>query len=221
MMNGWIIASIIAAITLGGLIWLGKLSKSSWPMIGAAIMLALTGYAFQGRPSLSAMPAQPIAANRSAAAALIQIRSEMDLSFSNAKPYLLTSDSWARGGDYGLAASYISSGIKKYPRDSNLWSALGLQLMLASDGQMSPPAKFAFDQARKFAPNQPAPDYFAGLDALFNGRGDVALAKWQGVLAKTPAEAKWRPRLESQIAALQAAKLRMSQGDTSSIQENE
>jgi cytochrome c-type biogenesis protein CcmH len=221
VMAGWIVAIMIAAFAFGALVRLGKLPRRSWEVVAAAIVLALAGYALQGRPSLSQAPARPIAANRSTAEALILMRSEMDFTYSRAKPYLVTSDSWSRDGDYGLAASYIQSGIKKNPRDGNLWSALGLQLMLASDGQMSPPAKFAFDQARKYAPNQPAPDYFAGLDALFNGRVDDALALWQGVLAKTPPKAKWRPRLESQIAGLQAAKQRMSNGETVDLQGNE
>ena len=218
-MAGWIVAIVIAVLTFVGLIWFGKLPRRSWEIVGAAIVLALAGYALQGRPSLSGVRAQPIAANRSTAAALILMRSEMDFTFSRAKPYLVTSDSWARDGDYGLAASYIQSGIKKYPSDGNLWSALGLQLMLASDGQMSPPAKFAFDQARKYAPNQPAPDYFSGLDALFNGRVDDALVLWQRVLAKTPPKAKWRPRLESQIAGLQAMEKRLSKGETVDTQD--
>lgn len=216
-MAGWIIALILCALTFGGLLWFGKLARSSWTGIAAVMTLALAGYAYQGRPSLPEAPAKPIAAHRSTAEALILMRSEMDFTFSQAKPYLVTSDSWARDGDYGLAAVYIQSGIKKHPRDGNLWSGLGLQLMLASDGQMSPPAKYAFDQARKFAPNQPAPDYFTGLDALFNGRVDEALARWQGVLSKSPPNAKWRPRLESQIAGLIAAKQRMSNGETSGI----
>ena len=79
-----------------------------------------------------------------------------------------------------------------------------LQLLLASDGQMSPPAKFAFDRARALLPMQPAPDYFEGLTGLFAGRTDVALSLWQGVLARAPSEAKWKPRLESQIKGLQS-----------------
>lgn len=220
-MNGWIIAAILACVTFGALLKVGKLPRRSIEAVGAALVLALAGYAVQGRPSLPASPAQPVAANRSTAAALIEMRAEMDITYSRARPYLVTSDSWARDGDYGLAAAYIKSGIKKYPDDGNLWSALGLQIMLASDGQMSPPAKFAFDRARKFGPNQPAPDYFAGMDALFNGRVKDAALLWQGVLAKTPPGAKWRPRLESQIAGLAAMQQRMSQGETGNLQQNE
>jgi cytochrome c-type biogenesis protein CcmH len=217
VMAGWIIAFIICALTFGGLVWFGKVHRKSWVLIAAPVVLAAAGYAFQGRPSLPDAPARPIAANRATTDALIAMRSEMDFTYSQAKPYLVTSDSWSRDGDYKLAAVYIQSGIKKYPRDGNLWSALGLQLMLASDGQMSPPAKYAFDQARKYAPNQPAPDYFSGLDALFNGRVDEALSLWQGVLAKTPPKAKWRARLESQITGLIAAKQRMANGELSGV----
>ncbi len=220
-MGGWIIILALAAITFGTLVWLGKLPRLSYASLGAALMLAVSGYAMQGRPSLPSARAQPVAANQATTLALISTRAEMDLTYSAAKPYLVTSDSWARDGDYGLAAAYIKSGIKKNPKDGDLWSALGLQLMLASDGQMSPPAKFAFDQARRFAPNQPAPDYFTGLDALFNGRIDEALSLWQDLLARTTPKARWRPLLESQIARVLAMKQKQLASETMPGKDNQ
>ena len=74
--------------------------------------------------------------------------------------------------------------------------------MLVGDGKMSPPAQFAFDQARKYDPRQPAPDYFDGLTALFDGRPDKTLRLWQRLLDNAPRQAKWKGRLESQVEAL-------------------
>jgi cytochrome c-type biogenesis protein CcmH len=220
-MSGWISLILLSAATFGILIRLGKIERQSWFLVGAVIVLAMAGYAYQGRPSLPAAEAKPIASNSNAAKALIETRSEMDFTFSRAKPYLVTSDAFARDGDYSLAVSYIKSGIRKNPQDANLWSGLGLQLMLASDGKMSPPAQYAFDQARKYGPDQPAPDYFAGLSLLFDGQPDQALKLWQGVLARSPENAKWRPRLESQISGLQMMQKRMRDDEALPSQEIE
>ena len=201
-MMGWFIIGALGAITLLLLIWLGKLPRRAWEAVAAAIVLALAGYALQGSPGVAGSPAKPPAGKNNAAAALILIRSEMDRAFSPARPYLIPSDAWARDGDYRLAISYLKSGIRKNPKDADLWAGLGLQLMLVGDGAMSPPAQYAFDQARKYNPRQPAPDYFAGLTALFDGRPDETVRLWQRLLDNAPKEARWKERLESQVGAL-------------------
>jgi cytochrome c-type biogenesis protein CcmH/NrfG len=201
-MMGWIVMIAFGLATFVALTYFGKLPRGIWEAAAAAIVLAAAGYAWQGSPGLAGSPAKQLTDKGSTAEALIQTRSEMDQTFSNARPYLILSDAYARDGDYQFAASYIRSGIRKHPQNADLWAGLGLQLMLAGEGQMSPPAKFAFDRAKKLAPRQPAPDYFEGLAALFEGRIDVAIGLWQGLLDTAPKEAKWKGRLESQVADL-------------------
>ncbi len=202
-MMGWIIMIALAVSTFAALVIFGKLPRKTWEAVAAAGILAMAGYALQGRPNVAGSPAVPSPSESAAAADMILMRSEMDQTFSNARPFLILSDAYARDGNYQFAASYIRLGIKKNPENADLWAGLGLQILLASDGQMSPPAKFAFDQARQFSPNQPVPDYFEGLTALFAGQTDTALGLWQALLARAPKEAKWKPRLESQIKGLQ------------------
>lgn len=210
-MSGWVILAVLAFASLAGLIVIGRLSRGLWQVAAAAIVLAMTGYALQGRPSLSASPAKPIEAKNTAADALLTMRAEMDQSFGVAKRYLVTADSFSRSGDYKLSASYIQSGLREYPRDADLWTALGLQLMLASEGQMSPPAKLAFDKARVNWPQHPGPDYFQGLSDLFAGNVPSAISHWELALAKGTPKAKWRPRLESQLAALRQLEKRRAE----------
>jgi cytochrome c-type biogenesis protein CcmH len=202
-MMGWIIMVMLCVLTFAALLIFGKLPRKTWEAVAAACILAMAGYALQGRPNVAGSPASASVSESAAAADMILMRSEMDQTYSSARPYLILSDAYAREGNYQFAASYIRSGLRKNPRNADLWAGLGLQLLLASDGQMSPPAKFAFDKAREFSPNQPVPDYFEGLTALFAGRTDMALGIWQSLLARAPKQAKWKPRLESQIKGLQ------------------
>jgi cytochrome c-type biogenesis protein CcmH/NrfG len=81
---------------------------------------------------------------------------------------------------------------------------LGLQLMLASEGQMSPPAQLAFDKARAIRPNYPAPYYFAGLARLFAGDLDGAILLWEKTVSLATPQAKWKARIESQLQAAKA-----------------
>ena len=201
-MTGWVVLGLLALASLAAMILIGKLARGLWQVAAAAIVLAMTGYALQGRPALPASLAKPIEAKNDAADALLVMRAEMDQSFGVAKRYLVTADSFSRSGDYKLSASYIQSGLREYPRDADLWTALGLQLMLASEGRMSPPARLAFDKARVNWPQHPGPDYFQGLSNLFAGNVPSAIAYWELALARATPKAKWRPRLESQLEAL-------------------
>lgn len=203
-MSGWIALGLLAALSLWAIILLGRLPKHLWQMAGAALLLGMTGYALQGRPAAPSSPAKSLAAEEDAAVQLVEIRAEMDQSFGSAKRWLVTADSFAKQGEYKLAASYIQSGLKQNPNDPDLWSALGLQLMLASDGQMSPPAQLAFDKARVIRPSYPAPYYFAGLSRLFGQDIDGAIQLWEKTLSLATPNAKWKPRLESQLQAAKA-----------------
>jgi cytochrome c-type biogenesis protein CcmH len=201
-MNGWP-AALLLALAVFAALWLAiRQRRQLWSAIAAAIIFALTGYALQGRPELPAAPAMARAEGNEAAETLIAIRSDMDQQFSPAKRWLTLSDGFLRDGNYRLAAALLQSGLKENPNSADLWSGLGLVLMLAGDGTITPPAEYAFAKARTHAPRHPAPDYFTGLYALFEGNPEKALTHWEGVLERSTPKAKWRPRLESQIATL-------------------
>ncbi len=200
--SGWLILGGLALASLGAMIFLGKLSRGLWQVAAAAIVLGMTGYALQGRPALPASPAKPIEAENQAADALLTMRAEMDQSFGVARRYVITADSFARSGDYKASAAFIQMGLREHPRDADLWTALGVQLMLASEGRMSPPARLAFDKARANWPQHPGPDYYQGLSDLFAGNVPSAISYWETALAKGTPKGKWRPRLESQLASL-------------------
>lgn len=203
-MTGWVSLGILSILSFGALLAVGRLKGGLWQIAAAAILLGMTGYALQGHPSLPSSPAKSLGGSEDAAVQLVEMRAEMDQSFGGAKRWLVTADSFAKQGDYKLSASYIQAGLKQNPDDPDLWSALGLQLMLASQGQMSPPAQLAFDKAREIRPNYPAPYYFAGLSRLFEGDLNSAILLWEKALTLATPKAKWKPRLESQLKAAKA-----------------
>ena len=200
-MNGWIVLGLLSVLSLLVLTWFVRSSKGLWQIAAAAVLLGMTGYALQGRPSAPSSPAKSLAANEIGATQLIDIRADMDQSFGGAKRWLVTADSFAKQGDYASAASYIQSGLRSDPKSPDLWSALGLQLMLASEGQMSPPAQLAFDKARAIRPNHPAPYYFAGLARIISGDLNGGVLLWEKTLSLATPNAKWKVGIETQIQA--------------------
>jgi len=210
-MNGWFALGVLSVLSLSVLIWFVRASKGFWQIAAAAVLLGMTGYALQGRPSAPSSPAKPLAARDVGATQLIDIRSDMDQSFGGAKRWLVTADSFAKQGDYASAASYIQSGLRSDPKNSDLWSALGLQLMLASEGQMSPPAQLAFDKARAIRPNHPAPYYFTGLARMISGDLNGGVLLWEKTLSLATPDAKWKVSIESQLQAAKALQVESEQ----------
>ena len=201
-MNGWLPVLAMAALVIGGVLLFMPGRKQVWPAIAAAVVLGLAGYAWQGSPEQASSPAQPITAKLRAADALLQMRADMDTGYGIGKQWLITADSYARSGKYDYSAAFIQAGLRQHPKNGDLWAGLGVVLLLAGDGQMSPPAKMAFANARKFGPRNPAPDYFDGLVELFEGRPTRTVEIWQRLVDDAPDKAIWRPKLESQLGGL-------------------
>jgi cytochrome c-type biogenesis protein CcmH len=202
MMGGWFAIVMLTALVFAALLFFSPERRKVWSAIAATLMLALAGYAIQGRPSLESAPAQSQKKDDAAFEALIAMRADMDQQFSGSKQWLVMSDSFARDGNFSMSAAFLQSAIKKNPRNGDLWAGLGLVLMLSGDGNMSPAANFAFAKTRALSPNHPAPDYYEGLATLFNGDPVKTLKLWESLVERGPKTAKWRPKLESQLAGL-------------------
>ncbi|APG62922.1 hypothetical protein LPB140_09115 [Sphingorhabdus lutea] len=199
----WIFILIIMAILLLSFRYLGKIAWSRMAPLAMFMCLGLAGYSVSGNSNMPSSAAQKIGDDGKTAALLIEMRAKMDRKFAVSKQYLIISDSLARGGDYHLAAAYIQGGIKKYPNQPDLWSALGLQIMLASGGRMSAPAQDAFDRAEQLWPQSPSPQYFMGLAALMDGKPEETMKFWGKALKNGPKNSDWYQPLFLQYGAIQ------------------
>jgi cytochrome c-type biogenesis protein CcmH len=218
VMGGWFVMIGLAALTFAGLLYFASNRKQLWTAIAATMALALAGYAVQGKPYQTTAPSQMAKKGNSEFEALIAIRADMDYKFANSKQWLTMSDGFARNGNFRLSVALLQSGLRKNPNNADLWAGLGLNMMLAGDGNLSPAANFAFAKTRILSPQHPAPDYFEGLHALFNGDVSTTLKLWRSLLERAPKNAKWRPKLESQLTRLNSM---LAQTETAIVSENQ
>ena len=58
---GWLFALGFAAMAMGGLALCGRLTRATLMIAGAALLLALAGYGWQGSPGLAGTPVRHIA----------------------------------------------------------------------------------------------------------------------------------------------------------------
>lgn len=200
---GWLTLFLLGGLAMSALVLLG-LRRPLWSLAGAALMLGATGYALQGRPTLPGQPARPEASATPIDPALIDLRDRMlgRPQFSSDGAYLVAADAMTRIGEPRAAVQAILGGIKHVPRSLMLWVGLGEALERHDGGRLSPPALFAFQQARRIAPDHPAPYFFLGL--AYVRAGDFAAARplWARALALSPVQASYHDDIALRLALL-------------------
>jgi cytochrome c-type biogenesis protein CcmH/NrfG len=199
---GWlIVVGIVTAV--GALLWRwGKLPRSAFEPVAAALLLGLAGYALQGKPEVPGKPVQPRAEAARFDEKQAETRAQMGQRFGSGPNWLVAADGAMRAGVPQAAVTYIKSGLKENPRDPDLWVGLGNVLIVHNGGMASPAATYAFQRAADIAPEHPGPPFFMGLALSQSGQFPQARAIWTELLARTPAEAPWRADLEARLAQL-------------------
>jgi cytochrome c-type biogenesis protein CcmH/NrfG len=208
---GWLIIIAMAAALLAALWRFAGFGRAALQLVAAALLLAMAGYAWQGRPGLAGAPVPPPARRQLPDTAFAETREELLGTFDAASRWLAFADFYHRSGDTYSAAVVIRQGIKAHPRDPDLWVGFGNALVIHADGMMTPAAQLAFDRAAKLAPDHPGPKFFYGLALAQGGRFDEAEKVWLNLLLHAPADAEWRPMVEERLQLI--ARLRAASGE--------
>lgn len=199
---GWLVLLGLGAVAMGMLVALG-VRRQLWSLAGAAVMLGATGYALQGSPALPGKPARP--ANLAAAdePGLIRLRAQMFGGLDSQQgAYLAAADAMSRAGEKRAAVQAVIGGLRRYPKNVMLWTALGSTLAAHDGGRVSPPALFAFEQAYRLAPDQPGPPFYLGLARVRAGQFAAARPLWARALMLTPADVSYRRELAQRLRLL-------------------
>jgi len=168
-------------------------------LAGATLLFGCAGYALQGNPGLLGSPRG--AKEQRPPVPVTNLRHAFYGNFTANEHWLIISESLARRGNTADAVGVLKAAVKEHPGDPQLWVGLGNALVDHAE-VLTPAAEFAYRRAGELSPGYPAPPFFMGVAMLRSGRPEAALAIWQSVLARAPAEASWRPVVEDAVAAL-------------------
>lgn len=194
----WLLALGLGAMALMAALRLGR---PLWSFVGAALMLGAAGYALQGSPGLPASPARTALRAPAEDPGLTDLRDNMLGRYTLDAAYLTASEAMLRAGDPRSAVRVLLGGIKRIPRSMALWTALGTAYSI-HDGTVSPPSRFAFDQAMRLAPRHPAPPFFLGLAHVRADDFAAARPLWARAVALSRQGTSYRRDIAVRLALL-------------------
>lgn len=207
---GWLIFLAMALI-VAGLLWrFGRLPKGGLELVGAALFLAVAGYAWQGSPGLSGKPTPPPERSKVPDSELTVERQKMLSRVGSDSEVLRSADGLQSQGLNLYAIAIIKNGLEKRPKSADLWVGLGNAMVIHGGGLMSPAAELAFKRAEAISPEHPGPPFFMGLAYAQAGQLDRAESVWRGLLDRAPPNASFRSELEQRLIEIERMKQRMT-----------
>jgi cytochrome c-type biogenesis protein CcmH/NrfG len=203
---GWL-AMIAAALAIGaGLGWFLRHDKSALQFLAAALLLALAGYSWQGRPGMAGAPRRPPERAQLPDTDFANLREDLLGRFDRAWTWMNIADAYQRRGATERAARVLQQAVRLNPRSADLWVAYGYALVVHGGGMMSPASQLAFTRAARLAPNHPGPRFFYGLALAQGGNYDEAERTWREVLANVPPDSQYRAAIEERLQAIAQAR---------------
>lgn len=202
----WIALVLVAGAAFAAIWRFGRLDAAGLQLVGAALLLGLAGYAWQGSPGQPGSPARAAEQREVPESDFAQMRQKMAGRFDTADRWLTIAEGYQRRGDTRGGAGLIRSALRAHPDNAILWVGYGNALVMHAGGLVTPAAQLAFERAGSLAPDHPAPRFFHGLLLAQSGRLDEAERVWQALLAAAPADAQWRAGVERQLQLVAEAK---------------
>lgn len=191
-MSGWIVMLLlVGAVTLGLWRWIRR-DMGALQFLAAALLLAMAGYAWQGRPGLEGAPKAQAAQTMRPPSDFAQLRRGLLGEFDRAGAWLTTAEAVAQSGNTLSAVNMLRGQLEQNPRDMDLWLGLADALVQHAGGLLTPAAEMAFNRAAQVAPEHPAPRFFYGLTLVRMGQFEAAEQFWQEVLAMPQVTDNWR-----------------------------
>ena len=200
----WIPIVALAAVIFAFAALVLKLPRTLWMLFGSALLFGLTGYALQGHPGQASAPAAKVGEeDGETGELLVAARREFYPEGLQPSRFVVTADAFTRRGQHEQAANFLRNAVVENPEDGEAWLALGNALVEHADGQLTAAALYAYSQAERVAPANPAPTYFLGLAYLRAGEPDKTLTLWRELLAEAPVDADWREALAIRLERLE------------------
>src|SRR5262245_52893324 len=165
---------------------------------------AVTFYLALGSPWLGDFPlasrTRTVDASQPLENMVAQVEAHLEKNPTDGRGWTVLAPVLARLGRFEEAVRAYRNAIAYAGDSAERRSDLGEALAGAAGGVVTAEAKAEFERAVSLNAEELKASYFLGLAAEQDGRLADATAIWQGMLAKAPADAPWRPLLQQALA---------------------
>jgi cytochrome c-type biogenesis protein CcmH len=169
---------------------------------------AVTFYLSIGSPMLGDYPlaarTRMADANQPIDNMVAQVEAHLEKNPTDGRGWTVLAPVLARLGRFDDAVRAYRNVIAYAGDSADRRADLGEALAGAAGGVVTAEAKAEFERAVAQNADEPKANYFLGVAAEQDGRQADAAAIWQGMLAKAPADAPWRPLLQQALARVGA-----------------
>jgi len=178
----------------------------------AAAVLALAGlpliaigvYMPLGSPRLQDFPLAQRERGAGSGMALenlvVQVEQHLEKNPTDGRGWNVLAPVLVRLGRFDDAVRAYRNSLTYNGESSERRADLGEAIAAAAGGVVTAEAKTEFERAHGLNADDPKANYFLGLAAEQDGRKDDAANIWRALLAKAPADAPWRPLVQTSLA---------------------
>jgi len=178
----------------------------------AAAVLALAGlpliaigvYMPLGSPRLQDFPLAQRERGAGSGMALenlvVQVEQHLEKNPTDGRGWNVLAPVLVRLGRFDDAVRAYRNSLTYNGESSERRADLGEAIAAAAGGVVTAEAKTEFERAHGLNADDPKANYFLGLAAEQDGRKDDAANIWRSLLAKAPADAPWRPLVQTSLA---------------------
>jgi cytochrome c-type biogenesis protein CcmH len=171
-------------------------------------VLALAIYLPLGSPRLADFPLAERARAPDPAQPLetmvAQVEQHLEKNPTDGRGWTVLAPVLARLGRFDEAIKAFRNAISYGGDNADRRADLGEAIAGSTGGVVTSEAKVEFERALAFDANQAKANYYLGLAAQQDGRSADAASIWRAMLAKAPADAPWRPLVQSALTRVDA-----------------
>jgi cytochrome c-type biogenesis protein CcmH len=204
---GWLPVILLVLAVAAALYPFVRKDKGALQFVAAALLLALAGYSWQGRPGQAGSPKSAEAPRTVPDDDFAILHPDLLGRFDRAFAWMQMADADRRNGNPLGSAQILESAVRANPRSYALWTAYGYALVALNDNLMSPASQLAFERAYRLAPNHPGPAFFYGLALGRGGNWDAAEQVWTQLLQNLGSEyPAYHTVITERLAAIRQAR---------------
>jgi cytochrome c-type biogenesis protein CcmH len=170
------------------------------PLVAVAVYVPLGSPALRDAPLAQRERGSGPGMAQSLENLVVQVQQHLDKNPTDGRGWNVLAPVLERLGRFDEAVRAYRNSITYNGESAERRADLGEAVTAAASGVVTAEAKTEFERAHALNADDPKANYFLGLAAEQDGRKDDAANIWRALLAKAPADAPWRPLVQTSLA---------------------